>query len=133
MSTYSNVHSEQNFTDSSLTIDPNTPRRHSMDEPALSSNNTFVKSQSTIMPSPMISSVSVTESSLSPNVERRKSVSSKERLFSVESLNRRSSIKSAEHLMKVATHSDEALKPTATTTLSITTPENVRRSNNHFP
>ena len=104
-----------------------------MDAPALSSNNIFVKSQSTIMPSPMISSVSATESSLSPNVERRRSVSSKERLFSVESLNRRSSIKSAEHLMKVATQSDETLKPTATTTLSITTPENVRRSNKHFP
>ena len=96
-------------------------------------NNIFVKSQSTIMPSPMNSSKSATESSLSPNVERRKSVSSKERLFSVESLNRRSSLKSPEQLTKVTTQSDETLKPTTTTTiLSVTTPENVRRSNFAF-
>ncbi|CAF4421945.1 unnamed protein product, partial [Rotaria sp. Silwood2] len=91
----------------SLVVDSNIPRRHSMDtsqySPTHSPTHTVVKSQSTIMPLPRNDSNDASEQLLSPTMARQKSVSSKERLFSVESLHRTSSIKSAEHLIKVAT------------------------------
>ena len=129
--------SDNNLTVSSLLNDPNAPRRHSMDTTANHSNNnnsnnnnnnnnSVVKSQSTIIPLPMNNTSNVTDQLLSPTVTRRKSVSSKERLFSVESLNRTPSIKSNEHLMKVATSNlPETYTPKPTTILSVTTPDNV--------
>jgi hypothetical protein len=85
-------------------IDPNIQRRHSMDTskltPTHSTNNTVVKSQSTTMSLPIDNSSNVSEQLLSPPMNRKKSVSSKERLFSVESLHR---TKSNEHLIKVIT------------------------------
>jgi len=106
----SNIPSRNTLTvshNSSLIIDPNIQRRHSMDtsqfSPTHSPNNTVIKSQSTIMSSPMDNSSNVSDRLLSPISIRKKSVSSKERLFSVESLHRLSSAKSIEHLIKVAT------------------------------
>ena len=82
-------------------------RRHSMDTSQLISlpitNCTVVKSRSSMMGLPMSDSSNVTDQLLSPVNDRKKSVSSKERLFSVESLHRISSRKSIEHLIKVAT------------------------------
>jgi hypothetical protein len=126
--------SEHNLTVSSLIVDPNVPRRHSMGTPPVSqnnpNNNTVVKSQSTTMPLPLNNTSNVTEQLLSPTINRKKSVSSKERLFSVESLNRTSSTKSNEHLIKVAT----SPSPKPTTILSVTTPENVNKSKKmNFP
>lgn len=121
-----NIQSEHNVTVSSLMVDSNIQRRHSMDTSSnQSANNAFVKSQSTIMPPPMNDSSSAIGSSLSPTGNRRKSVSSKERLFSVQSLQRTSSNKSQEHLIKGATQSDDTSNPTKVTTLSVITPENV--------
>ncbi|CAF0816840.1 unnamed protein product [Rotaria sp. Silwood1] len=95
----------------SLIVDSNISRRHSMDtsqcSPTHSSTNTVVKSQSTIMPLPRNDSNDTSEQLLAPTITRKKSVSSKERLFSVESLHRTSSIKSAEHLKKVATQQSD--------------------------
>lgn len=68
-----------------------------------STNNTVVKSQSSIMPLPINNSSNVSDQLLSPTINRKKSVSSKERLFSVESLNRLSSTKSNENLIKIVT------------------------------
>lgn len=87
-------------------IDPNIQRRHSMDtsQYTSTSNNTVVKSQSTIMSSPQnTNSSNVSEQLLSPSINRKKSVSSKERLFSVESLTRSPSMKSNENLIKIVT------------------------------
>ncbi|CAF0755721.1 unnamed protein product [Adineta steineri] len=94
----------------SLTVDSNNQRRHSMDtsqfSPTHLTNNTVVKSQSTFMSLPVDDdSNNVSDQLLSPSNHRKKSVSSKERLFSVESLHRSPSTKSIEHLMKVATQS----------------------------
>jgi hypothetical protein len=93
--------------------------------PNHSNNNTVVKSQSTIMPLPLNNTSNVTEQLSLPTINRKKSVSSKERLFSVESLNRVSSTKSNEHLIKVATSNI----PKPTTILSVTTPDNVNKQN----
>jgi len=66
-------------------------------------NNTVVKSQSTIMSLPINDSSNVSEQLVSPNINRKRSVSSKERLFSVESLHRMSLTKSNENLIKIVT------------------------------
>ncbi len=129
---HSNNQSKNTLTVSSLMVDPNIQRRHSMDtsqlNPISPTNNTVVKSQSTIMPLPINNSNDLSEQLLSPPMSRKKSVSSKERLFSVQSLHR---TKSNEHLIKVMTqpidehnrkHSikhDEQKSPS----LSITIPE----------
>jgi len=101
---HSNNQSKNTLTVSSLMVDPNIQRRHSMDTSQLNlispTNNTVVKSQSTIMPLPINNSNDVSEQLLSPSMSRKKSVSSKERLFPVESLHR---TKSNEHLIKVMT------------------------------
>lgn len=132
--------SQQNLTPSHLMVDSNIQRRHSMDtskfSPTHPTNSTVVKSQSSIMPLPLEDPSNVSEQLLSPAVNRMKSVSSKERLFSVESLHRTSSTKSNQHLIKVATQSNDTSNPPETpptkreeakptTTLSVTTPENV--------
>ncbi|CAF0865041.1 unnamed protein product [Rotaria sordida] len=107
----SNIQSTNNnltvLSNTSLIVDPNIQRRHSMDtsqySPTHLTTNTVVKSQSTIMPLPRDDSKDVSEQLLSPAMTPQKRVSSKERLFSVESLHRTSSTKSTEYLMKVAT------------------------------
>jgi hypothetical protein len=126
--------SDNNLTVSSLLNDPNALRRHSMDTTTNHSNNdnnnSVVKSHSAIMPLPLNNTSNVTEQLLSPTMNRRKSVSSKERLFSVESLNRTSSTKTNEHLIKVATSNlPETYSPKPTTILSVTTPDNVNDQN----
>ncbi|CAF1135890.1 unnamed protein product, partial [Adineta ricciae] len=83
----------------SLMVDNSMQRRHSMDTSQLSpnslnTNNTVVKSQSTIM------SLGIDDTNPMDNA-RKKNVSSKERLFSVESLHRIAVTKSAEQSMKV--------------------------------
>ena len=84
-------------------------------------NCTLVKSRSSMMGLPMSDSSNVSDQLLSPVNHRKKSVSSKERLFSVESLHRLSSRKSIEHLIKVATTSQpsEMLKDDDVTYQSI--------------
>lgn len=139
---HSNTHLQTNLTPSYLMVDSNTQRRHSMDTYQASpttttttTTSTVVKSQSTIMPLPNEDSSKVSETMLSPTPDRKKSVSSKERLFSVESLHRTASTKSNDRLIKVATQSNDTSNspdtPTAkrdeqkpTTTFTLTTPEN---------
>jgi hypothetical protein len=109
-------------------IDPNIQRRHSMDTskltPTHSTNNTVVKSQSTTMSLPIDNSSNVSEQLLSPPMNRKKSVSSKERLFSVESLH---CTKSNEHLIKVITQPIDSYNSPEheqkSPSLSITIPE----------
>jgi hypothetical protein len=100
--------------------------------PTHPTNNTVVKSQSIIMSLPINNSNNLSEEFLSPTLIRKKSVSSKERLFSVESLHRTLSTKSNEQLIKVippslpetyANKYDEQNQ----TSLTITTPENVNK------
>ncbi|UJR28278.1 hypothetical protein I4U23_009527 [Adineta vaga] len=91
----------------SLTVDTNTQRRHSMDTSQLSlnhsNNNTIVKSQSKID-----NLNKESDQFLVPANVRKKRVSSKECLFSVESLHRGTvTTKSNEHLMKIATQSSD--------------------------
>ena len=91
-----------------MVVDPNiSHRRHSMDTsqllPAHSSGSTVVKSQSTIMSAIPNESLMPSDQLNLPTIQRKKSVSSKERLFSVESIHRTSSTKSVERLLKVAT------------------------------
>jgi len=110
--------------------------------PTNSINNTVVKSQSTIMSLPINDSTNVSEQLLSPTMTKKKSVSSKERLFSVGSLHRTSLNKSNEHLIKVITQptdvynlsEHERKSPTKRdeqklTSLSVTIPENVNYKN----
>lgn len=119
-------------------VDSNAQRRHSMDTYQISpTTNTVVKSQSTIMPLPNENSSNVSETMLSPTFTRKKSVSSKERLFSVESLHRTASTKSNDRLIKLAaqsndtsnspdTHTTKRDEQKATTTFTLTTPDNVK-------
>lgn len=124
-------------------VDPNSPRRHSMDtsqfSPTHAANATVVKSQSTIMPLPMDVPTSVSDQLHLPSMTRKKSVSSKERLFSVASLRRTSSSKSAERssnprLSQLSAHGrqdsikeDEQNSATSLkqTSLAVTTADNV--------
>ena len=91
-----------------IVVDPNNVRRHSIDtssvSPSHTNNSTVVKSQSTIMPVPLTESSNVSDQLPIPAMNRKKSVSSKERLFSVESMRRRSSTKSIEQLPKPPHH-----------------------------
>jgi hypothetical protein len=103
--------SEQNAQDllnnALIVIDSNSHRRHSMDTSQFMPNQTIgssvVKSQSTIMSLPDDESSHIADQLNLPQMHRKKSVSSKERLFSVDSIHRTLSAKSIEHLMKVAT------------------------------
>jgi hypothetical protein len=79
--------------------------------------NTVVKSQSTIMSLPVNDSSNVSDQYLSPTINRKKSVSSKERLFSIESLHRSSSTKSIDHLIKVATTTEAKIPDVQTNNL----------------
>ena len=124
-------------------VDPNSPRRHSMDtsqfSPTHAANATVVKSQSTIMPLPLDVPSSVSDHLHLPSMTRKKSVSSKERLFSVDSLRRTSSSKSAERssnprLSQLSGHGrqdsikeDEQNSATSLkqTSLAVTTADNV--------
>jgi hypothetical protein len=138
---------------SSLIVDSNAQRRHSMDtsqySPTAQINNTVVKSQSTFMSPQIDHSSNVSEQFLIPTPNRKKSVSSKERLFSIESLHRSPSSKSIEHLMKVAMqpsdtkttnsetyHSSEQEHKSPSlvkqTSLTIATPENVNHKNDEL-
>lgn len=91
-----------------LVIDPNTGRRHSMDTSSVTTTSTYhqtnnssvVKSQSTNMHLDTPETSNVSDQLPVPAMNRKKSVSSKERLFSVESMRRRSSTKSTEQLAK---------------------------------
>ncbi|CAF4414696.1 unnamed protein product [Rotaria socialis] len=89
---------------SSLAVDQTIQRRHSMDttqhSQQHSANNPVAKSLSTMLPLPTKESNDVSDQLLSPTMTRKKSISSKERLFSVESLHRASSMKSVEYCMK---------------------------------
>lgn len=136
--THSNTQLQTNLTPSYLMVDSSTHRRHSMDTYQVSpTTSTVVKSQSTIMPLSDEDPSKVSETMLSPPSTRKKSVSSKERLFSVDSLHRTASTKSNDHLIKVATQSNDTSNspdtPTAkrdeqkpTTIFTLTTPENVK-------
>ena len=124
-------------------VDSNAQRRHSMDTYQTSpTTNTVVKSQSTIMPLPNENSSNVSETMLSPTFTRKKSVSSKERLFSVESLHRTASIKSNDRSIKLApqsndtsnsrdTHTAKRDEQKTTTTFTLTTPDNVKSLHIH--
>lgn len=136
-----------------LTVDHHSHRRHSVDtsqhSPTHETGPIVVKSQSSIMPLQANESHNVSEQFLTPTMQRKKSVSSKERLFSVESLQRTSSTRSMERRLKVKTPSTdsktserEILKATENegelssklgerklTSLSVTTPDNVNNRN----
>jgi len=98
----------QNQHNTLLVVDPNTGRRHSMDTSPVTTtsiyhqtnNSSVVKSQSTTMHLDTPETSNVSDQLPVPAMNRKKSVSSKERLFSVESMRRRSSTKSTEQLAK---------------------------------
>ena len=86
-------------------VDPNTGRRHSMDttlDLSQLNNSNVVKSHSTGVHLDTKETGNVSDQLPIPAMNRKKSVSSKERLFSVESVRRRSSTKSVEQLVKTA-------------------------------
>jgi hypothetical protein len=109
--------------------------------PTHQTNNTVVKSQSTFMSSPLNNSSNVSDQLLAPTTNRKKSVSSKERLFSVETLHRSPSSKSIEHFMKIVpqpsdakeNYSPEPVQKSPSlikqTSLSVAAPENINHKN----
>ncbi|CAF3809687.1 unnamed protein product [Rotaria magnacalcarata] len=103
------------LSNSSLTVDQTVQRRHSMDttqhSQQNSANNAVFKSLSTVIPLSTKESNDVPDQLLLPTMTRKKSISSKERLFSVESLHRTSSTKSVEHCMKAPASPTNNINP----------------------
>lgn len=110
------------LTNSLLTVDQNALRRHSMDTPQHSSSNqtnsSVLKSHSTTIALQTNEPDGESNRLLTSNTSQKKSVSSKEHLFSVDSLHRTASTKSVERFMRVAT-SPNNVKSDSTDTYNI--------------